>query len=225
MSKLTHRTPTPGFPRVLVVLLGLILAGTALAARAQETPPEKKPAPPPRSGAPRLPGLPLKSWREMQAEAKAYPAKQLAEMKKTIRSFRIVRQPRAVISGYDANPDLWKSLTGFYDFIKGRELDMYAEQTGIPEFFPSREAYYDFLDTIVPAMRDRAFERNRLLSYRVHEIKITDDSADVTMSIVSDDSLHLGKSMVFRQHWISQGYRWYPGKVAADAATVWEKVK
>lgn len=219
MTKRIKRAIPLGHWRTATLAAVAMLAVVAFSFRAQGQ--EKKaPQAPPRS-----PGSPRESWSELRAEAKAYPAKQWAATKKAIRSLRIVRRPHAVLQGYDAEPELWKSMTSFYDLIKGRELDMYAEQPGIPEFFPSREAYYDFLDTILPAMRDRQFERNRLLSYRVHEIKSVGQEADVIISIKSDDSLRIGKSMVFHQRWLSQGYRWYPGKVTADAATIWERIK
>jgi hypothetical protein len=210
--------------RILALALAIGLTSLAFAARAQDQPPEKKTTASKPTATGRA-GSTLKSWAELRAGLKNYPAQQLDRMKQSILSLRIVRRPHTVLQGYEPEPALWQGLTGFYDFIKGRELDMYTEQPGIPEFFPTRDAYYDFLDTIIPAMRDRAFERNRLLAYRIHEIKTTGADADVTISITSDDSLRLGKYMVFHQRWSSLGLRWYPGKISAEPATIWERVK
>ena len=110
-----------------------------------------------------------KSWVEQRAELKEALPRKVSEWRTRIERLRIVRRPRTVLSAYQADPSLWESMARFYDFIKMRELDVYEEQEGIPGFFPDRDTYYDFLDTMLPAMRDRRFERNRILCYQVHE--------------------------------------------------------
>jgi len=167
-----------------------------------------------------------KTWSEYRAELIEYIPGKLAEYRARIERLRIVTRPDRVLEGYDDNPALYIAITSFYHYIRGRELDVYYEQEGIPDFFPDRDAYYDFLDTMLPAMRDRKFERNRLLEYRIHAIEpVGRDEAEVVMSIESDDIFPFGKIMVYRQTW-SYGMRgWYPGKVHTEPATYWERIR
>ena len=169
-----------------------------------------------------------KSLNEQKAELKQAWPNQVKEWKARWQSLRIIARPKTALSSYEANPEFFKAVTSFYDFIKGRELDVYNEQEGIPGFFPDREAYYNFLDTILPAMRERKFERNRLLSYQVHEIMPYPQNLsqmEVMISVTSDDLLRFGKLLIFRQQWLLGPSGWYPGKISADPATYWEKVR
>ena len=169
-----------------------------------------------------------KSWVEQRAELKEALPRKVSEWRTRIERLRIVRRPRTVLSAYQADPSLWESMARFYDFIKMRELDVYEEQEGIPGFFPDRDTYYDFLDTMLPAMRDRRFERNRILCYQVHEIRPAADDPDqviVIISVTSDDILPFGKLMVYTHHWLRSSFGWYPGKVHAEPATWWERIR
>jgi hypothetical protein len=169
---------------------------------------------------------PAKSWAQLRSEARDFWPRQWEETKAKVRSLRIVRKPRTSLTSFESNPTLWRAITTFYETIKGRELDMFAEQTGLPEMFPNRETYYDFLDTILPAMRARKFERNRILSYTIHAINsVSASEADVVISIRSDDVFRIGKTMLYHHSWHNAGYTWYPGKVSAEPATLWEKYK
>jgi hypothetical protein len=176
---------------------------------------------------PKLASLP-KSWPEMKAEFKKGIPKKWDEMKENVARLKVTRRPKTTVSSYEAAPELWTAVTSFYDFIQGRELDVIYEQPGIPDFFPDRDAYYNFLDTMLPAMRDRRFERNRVLAYKVHEISAseeTPDEATVVMSITSDDALPFKKVMIFREQWVHGPKGWYPGKITADPATYWERIR
>jgi hypothetical protein len=176
--------------------------------------------------APTLPQI--KSWADFKAELrKGIPAK-WEGLRTDVARLKIVRRPRTVLAEFPDDERLWRAVTGFYDFIKGRELDVSYEQPGIPDFFPDRESYYDFLDTMLPPMRDRRFERNRLLTYKVHSITEPQDQpgkAEVLMSITSDDIFPFKKIMVFSQTWSIGSNGWFPGKVKAAPATYWERIR
>jgi len=130
------------------------------------------------------------------------------------------------LAGFPENEALYKACTSFYDFLVYKELDMYHDQPGIRRFFPNRESYYDFLDTIIPAMRDRNFERHRILSYIINEIVLEDTgNATVRVKFTSDDVLPFGKVMTVDHEWHRGVSGWYPGKIDAPKATRWEKLR
>ena len=169
-----------------------------------------------------------KSWAQRKAEIKNILPEKREEYKNRLKRLRIVRRPKTFLSSHQADPSLWEAMTGFYDYISTRELDVYEEQEGIPGFFPDRDSYYDFLDTVLPPMRDRRFERNRLLEYRIHEISPlldSPDKVDVTISVTSDDIFPFGKIMICTHQWIRGADGWYPGKVSAEPATWWERIR
>lgn len=177
------------------------------------------------------------SWEELKEEARNWLPNQIEDAQAWLESLRVVERPDTVIESYDETPRLWKSINNFYNFIKGKELDIYQEQRGIPRFFPNRSKYYDFLDTILPAMRERRFERHRLLSYEIHSIEhCLKDPEDpesgkdrkkvkVTMTITSDDTYPFGKVMTYTQFFHLAEEGWYPGKIEAPPATLWEKIR
>lgn len=173
-------------------------------------------------------GLAEKSAAEWRAEMRDYFPDKIKESRDKIRALRIVTKPNTEVTEFPENSAFLIAVTSFYDFIEGKELDIYEEQKGIPGFFPTREAYYDFLDTVLPAMRERRFERNRLLSYTVHSIEPAEDEPGdfiVQISIKSDDIFPFGKFMLFEQRWHNSSWGYYPGKVSAEDATYWEKVR
>jgi hypothetical protein len=223
----------PAFGHSARLLAGLVLVLFLLAApaRAQEPPsPENQPTPPADAPAPTssVAGFADKSWAQFRSEMREAIPNFIEENKLRWQRMRIVRRPKQTISGYEADPALWQNLNDFYAFIRNRELDVWEEQEGLPAFFPDRAAYYDFLDTIIPAMRDRKFERNRILAYQVHEIAPVPEQAGqvtVTMSVTSDDTLPFKKLMIYRQTWVQTPSGWYPGKVSADVATWWERIR
>jgi len=168
------------------------------------------------------------SRAELKLRAKEYFPKKIEELKERIRRFRIVTRPNQVLDEYPENPALFIAINSFYGYIEKRELDIYQEQEGIPRYFPVRDEYYEFLDTMLPAMRDRKFERNRLLTYDVHAIDEVEGKRDevmVTMSITSDDTFPFGKIMVYKHRWIYGIRGWYPGKIEAEPATYWERIR
>ena len=185
----------------------------------------------PQPAPPASPFDPAESWAQLKKQAKDAWPNFVASTKLRLQRMRIVRRPKTVLSGYEADPGLWKNLTAFYTFLEKRELDVWEEQEGMLTFFPDRAAYYDFLDTMIPAMRDRKFERNRLLKWQVHELTPLPDEegqpkrVKAVMSLTSDDALRLGKSMVYRQTWIQAPAGWYPGKIEAETATWWERIR
>ena len=174
---------------------------------------------------------PAESWAQFKKQAKDAWPNFVEDTKLRLKRMRIVRRPKTVLTAYEADPDLWKNLSAFYDFITKRELDVWEEQEGMLGYFPDRAAYYDFLDTMIPAMRERKFERNRLLKWAVHEITPLPDEegqpkkVKVVMSMTSDDTYPIGKTMVYSQTWIQSPTAWYPGKVDADVATWWERLR
>lgn len=132
----------------------------------------------------------------------------------------------AGLTGFPDNPALFKTCTRFYDYILYKDLDVYHVQPGIREFFPDRDSCYTFLDTILPAMWDRNFERNRVLTYTILEINVEDrNRAKVKVHFTSDDVLPFGKVMTADHEWLRTYAGWYPGKVEAPKATRWDKLR
>ena len=129
------------------------------------------------------------------------------------------------LTDYPDNPELFQAATRFYDFLKLQQLDGYYDQPGIREFFPNRERYYDFLDTVLPPMRERRFERNRILDYRIRSISGQGDQTQIKVTFLSDDVLPFGKVMTVEHQWILSAEGWYPGKVAAPKAHIWDKMR
>jgi len=194
-----------------------------LAAAAQTAP---APAAPPSS-----PFDFAQSWAQFKSDVKNAGPKFMEDTKLRIQRLKFVRRPKTVLTGYEADPGLWTNLTAFYNVLVNRELDVWEEQEGMITFFPDRAAYYDFLDTMIPPMRDRKFERNRLLKYQVHEITPLPDEEGqpkkvrVLMSIGSDDIYRIGKIMVYHQTWIQAPAGWYAGKVETEPATWLERLR
>ncbi len=168
-----------------------------------------------------------KTWAEYRIELERYIPEKVEAARERLARLKIVTRPERVVEDFEESPALVVAIESFYDYIRGRELDVYYEQDGIPAFFPDRDQYYDFLDTMLPAMRDRKFERRRLLDYKVHRIELSGsgDSARVQMSISSDDVLPFGKIMVYEHTWEYGARGWYPGKVEAEPATYWERLR
>lgn len=129
------------------------------------------------------------------------------------------------LSDYPDDPELWRAAERFYEFLKLKQLDGFYDQPGLREFFPDRDSYYDFLDTILPPMRERRFERNRILDYRVRQIQTELGQARITVSFLSDDLLPFGKVMTVEHRWILGAAGWYPGKVEAPKANLWDKLR
>ena len=169
-----------------------------------------------------------KSWEDLKKKlAKGVPD-EVKNTKEHLERAKIVKRPETELTSFESSVTLWISINSFYKYILKRELDIYEEQEGIPGYFPDRAAYYDFLDTVLPAMRDRRFERNRILDYKIHEISPVEDepgSYDVVISVDSDDIFPFGKLMIFHQRWRNGPKGWYPGKVEAKPATWLERIR
>ena len=68
-----------------------------------------------------------KSWAERKLGLKEALPKRAEQTWEKLRRLRVERRPRQVLTGND-NAELWSAIAKFYDFIKGRELDVYEEQ-------------------------------------------------------------------------------------------------
>jgi len=136
---------------------------------------------------------------------------------------------RPALENYPPNPELWQAVTGFYDFLKLKQLDGFYDQPELRGRFPSQEAYYDFLDTVLPPMRARRFEQNRILAYTIRSITppATEDPAfaQVKITFRSDDVLPFGKVVTVEQQWLRGSQGWFPGKVQAPKANFWDKLR
>lgn len=214
-----------------LLFLALACLLPASAARSQEpsAAPPSGPAPAPQAAP--APSAPRRSLAQVKRDMQEALPRWQEENRLRMKRMKIVRRPENVLRSYDPDPALWKAINDFYTFIKNRELDVYEEQEGLPAFFPDRASYYEFLDTIIPPMRDRRFERDRLLDYRVHAITpVADEEGQparvrVVMSIDSDDTFPFGKTMVYTQTWIQGPAGWSPGKIEAEPATWWERIR
>ncbi len=221
----------------LISLSLTLVAGERV--NAQQRPPGSTAPPPSGQPSPRAERFDDLStnWEEIKEDAKNWLPNQIEDAKAWIESLEVIDRPETVLESYEEQPGLWKTITLFYNFIKGKELDVYREQRGIPQFFPNRSEYYDFLDTILPAMRARRFERNRLLTYEVHSIEhcLKDpsdpesgkapDKIKVELTITSDDTYPFGKIMTYTHFFHFSKRGWYPGKIEAPPATLWEKIR
>jgi hypothetical protein len=134
-------------------------------------------------------------------------------------------RPKPALENYPDRPELWQAVTGFYDFLKLKQLDGYYDQPDLRTRFPSQEAYYDFLDTVLPPLRSRRFEQNRILAYTVRSISGESSPAEVKITFLSDDILPFGKVVTVEQQWILGPQGWYPGKIQAPKATLWDKLR
>ncbi len=134
-------------------------------------------------------------------------------------------RPQPALETYPQNAELWQAVTGFYDFLKLKQLDGYYDQPEIRARFPSQEAYYDFLDTALPPLRARRFEQNRILAYTVRSITPDPNTAQVKITFLSDDILPFGKVVTVEQQWVRGMQGWFPGKVQAPKASFWDKIR
>jgi hypothetical protein len=169
-----------------------------------------------------------KTWEDFKRKVIKGIPDEVKNSRERLARAKIVKRPKTELESFEDSVTLWISINSFYSYISKRELDVYEEQEGIPGYFPDRSAYYDFLDTVLPAMRDRRFERNRILNYKIHEITAAEDEPgnyDVVMSVDSDDIFPFGKIMIFSQRWRNGPRGWYPGKVEAEPATWLERVR
>ena len=136
-------------------------------------------------------------------------------------------RPKPGLGEFSEQPELYKEAVRFYEFIKYKELDVFMEQEELKDYFPDRKAYYSFLDTILPPMRDRRFERNRIIGYTIHKIHMdpAGNRAHIKVTFYSDDTLPFGKVLPALHEWIKGPEGWYPGKIVAPQATWWDKLR
>ncbi len=136
-------------------------------------------------------------------------------------------RPKPGLLEFPDEPELHQACVKFYDYIRHKELDLFMDQQGLTEFFPDRKSYYDFLDTAVPPMRERRFERNRIIDYTIRSINMDplEDRAYVRVTFYSDDTLPFGKVLQAMHEWIKGPGGWYPGKVVAPKASYWDKLR
>jgi hypothetical protein len=123
--------------------------------------------------------------------------------------------------------ELYQAVTSFYDFLRTRDLDSFADKADIQVRFEDQSRYYAFLDTMLPAMWERKFEHNRILAYQITAIKINEDQTEawVKIWIRSDDTLPFGKVMTFSHRWYTRKFNWYPAEIKAPKATILEKYR
>lgn len=128
---------------------------------------------------------------------------------------------------YPPDEALFSKANDFYSFLCYKDLDSFGDRFEIQNYFEDQESYYNFIDTIIPAMRERRFERNRILSYEILGISHLPDSptAWVKVWIESDDVLPFGKVMIFEQRWVLKNLSWLPKEVKAKKATWIEKIR
>ncbi len=123
--------------------------------------------------------------------------------------------------------DLYQKVVEFYDFLRNKDLDSFAYKLELQAKFQDQEHFYAFLDTILPAMWERNFERNRILDYQILSLELepSGDSAWVEVWILSDDTLPFGKVMTFKHRWYQSYFTWYPAEIKAPKPTLWEKYR
>lgn len=126
-----------------------------------------------------------------------------------------------------ASEELYQEIVSFYKFIQYKDLDSFADKLEIQSRFEDQDHYYFFLDTILPAMWERKFERNRIKDFQILGLEVDEDETQtwVEIWILSDDTLPFGKVMTFKQRWYLKHSNWYPAEVKAKKATVWEKYR
>jgi hypothetical protein len=123
--------------------------------------------------------------------------------------------------------ELYQTVTSFYDYLGTRELDSYEDKEEIQARFEDQSEYYAFLDTMLPAMWDRKFERNRITGYQVLAITLNEDQTEawVKIWIKSDDTLPFGKVMTYSQRFYSRKFNWYPAEIKAPRVNILEKYR
>jgi len=123
--------------------------------------------------------------------------------------------------------DLYETVNSFYAFLLNRDLDSFESRDEMQAHFENQDKFYDFLDTIIPAMWERKFDRQRILGYQVRAIEMDPDQNEawVKIWIRSDDVFPFGKVMTFSQRWYSNAFIWYPAEIKAKKATLIEKYR
>jgi len=121
----------------------------------------------------------------------------------------------------------YQQFSAFYRFLQYKDLDSFADKLEIQSRFEDQDHYYFFLDTILPAMWERKFERNRILDFQILGLEVDPEQTQawVEVWIYSDDTLPFGKVMTFKQRWYFKQFNWYPSEIKAGKATVWEKYR
>ena len=123
--------------------------------------------------------------------------------------------------------ELYQSVCYFYDSLLYRDLDSFADKDKIRTLFQGEDDFNIFLDSILPAMWERKFERNRILDYQIRAIELGEDeeTAWVKIWILSDDTYPFGKIITFSQRWYLRFVNWYPAEIKTQKATFWEKFR
>jgi len=123
--------------------------------------------------------------------------------------------------------ELYQEIIAFYKFIQYKDLDSFADKMEIQGHFEDQDHYYIFLDTILPAMWERKFERNRIIDFQILSIEMNEDETQawVQIWILSDDTLPFGKVMTYKHRWYFKHFHWYPAEIKAKKATLWEKYR
>jgi len=123
--------------------------------------------------------------------------------------------------------ELYQTVVSFYDYLRMRDLDSFADKEELQARFEDQNQYYAFLDTVLPAMWERKFEHNRILNYQVLAINLNEEQTEawVKIWIKSDDTLPFGKVMTFSQRFYTRKFNWYPAEIKAPKPTVLEKYR
>jgi len=123
--------------------------------------------------------------------------------------------------------EIYEAVASFYDFMLRRDLDSFEDLHEMRARFEDQSHWDSFLDTLLPAMWERKFERNRILEWQVLAIDMNEDQTEawVKIWIKSDDTLPFGKVMTFSHRWYNYRFLWYPAEIKAPKPTIIEKYR
>jgi hypothetical protein len=123
--------------------------------------------------------------------------------------------------------EVYQAAASFYDFLVSRDLDSFADKDEMLSRFQDQIHFEAFLDSIIPAMWARNFERNRIIAYQILAIDLNDDQTEawVKIWIRSDDTLPFEKVMTYSQRWYNYKSIWYPSEIKAGKPNIIEKYR
>jgi hypothetical protein len=126
-----------------------------------------------------------------------------------------------------ASPELFENVNTFYSFLVNRDLDSFADKNEIQSRFQDLKNYEAFLDSLLPAMWARKFERNRIRDFQILDMKFNPEQTEawVKIWVKSDDILPFGKVMTFEHRWYAYKFLWYPAEIKAPKPTIIEKYR
>jgi len=125
------------------------------------------------------------------------------------------------------SPELYETVKAFFEFLVNRDLDSFADKNEMQSRFQDLSRFEAFLDSILPAMWARHFERNRIREFQILTMDLNPDQTEawVKIWVKSDDTLPFGKVMTFSQRWYAYKFLWYPAEIKAPKPTIIEKYR